>query len=85
VTLDEKLKEIEFRLSTATYVGFSSSAQAVILELNIENNFLLAALKRCREQRDYYQDQLCDLDVGSYGTPIEDDAELLALLEGEKT
>lgn len=80
MTLDEKLKEIEFRLSTATYVGFSSSAQAVILELNIENNFLLAALKRCREQRNHWSDGRCDRSDFA-----EWDAELLALLEGEKT
>lgn len=70
MTLDEKLEELERLYQTAPF-------SPVIPKL-------IAALKKCPEQRDYYQDQLCDLYVGSYGTPIKDDAELLALLEVEK-
>ena len=78
MTLDEKLKEIVFRQLTATYVGFSESAQDVIRELNIECAFLLAALQRCREQRNNWSDGRCDLSDFA-----EWDAEILALLEGK--
>lgn len=73
-TLDEKLKEIAETLDLIIMSANYKNGQPMIVKL-------LEALKRCREQRNGW----CKTHQAGDGWIEKDDAELLALLEGEKT
>ncbi len=79
MTLDERLREIEARNEMGRTHREPTSSMDIAS--------LLAALKRCREQRDWFLKVMVETDLNKRfdsATDAGGDAELLKILEGGK-